>query len=58
MISHELYGLFDLAAIVLVGIGVFLCWWNRKSCSTIMKADSTPVGLSKVDDAAPEKIDN
>ena len=45
MMSPDLNGLFDLSAIVLISIGAFLCWRNRKSRSTITKAESAPVDL-------------
>ena len=45
MMSPSLNSIFDLSAIVLISIGAFLCWWNRKSRSTITKADSAPVDL-------------
>jgi len=58
LLSHELYGIFDLLAITLVGIGVFLCWWNRESRFTKTKATGTAVGQSKADATAPKGIDN
>lgn len=49
MMSPDLNGLFDLSAIVLISIGAFLCWRNRKSCSTTTKADSAPDDLHFAD---------
>jgi hypothetical protein len=43
--SPELNNIFDLSAIVLIGIGAFLCWRNRNSCSATTKADSAPDDL-------------
>ncbi|MGO9015092.1 MAG: hypothetical protein ACLQF0_08940 [Dissulfurispiraceae bacterium] len=51
MISPDLNGIFDLAAIVLFSIGAFLCWRNRKSRPTIKKEN-------KANDAIPEDINN
>jgi len=54
LFSHELYSIFDISGIVLISIGVFLCWWNRESRSTKTKADGAQIGQSKADDATQE----
>ena len=58
LLSHELYGIFDFAAITLIGIGVFLCWRNRGSRFTKTKATGAAVEQSKADDTAPKDIDS
>ncbi len=68
MISSDLNGIFDLAAILLISIGAFLCWRNRKSSSAETKtknaplgphvADTETIGLSRQDDAANSHLNN